>query len=123
MTNRSHTATGDEGQSLPDCPGLALFVADLFHKLGGQLSIDNGHRYVWSPEPGYFQLEGEELPQLHGAKPWEQFHSTDEWRGALKVAGYWLTRLSDADKNFVFTLLAPVCARPNEGFDFREHLQ
>lgn len=123
MADESHSAASDQDQPLPDCPELALFVAGLFRRLGGQLSIDNGVRRVWKPEPAYFRLQGKDLPQLPGAALWEQFHSSDEWRGALKVAEYWLARLSEADKEFVFTLLAPVGVGGDRVFDFREQLQ
>jgi hypothetical protein len=121
MTDKSHTVGNPEDQLLPDCRELALFVAGLFQNLGGQLFIGDGRRSALRPEPAYFRLRSEDLPQLPNAEPWEQFHSAEEWRGALKVAEYWLTRLSAADKDFVFTLMAPAFVDGN--FDFREHIQ
>lgn len=122
MTDQFHTEDGGDSQPLPDNPELALFVAGLFQRLGGRLSINGGQRFAWRPEPVYFRLQGEGLPQLPDAQPHERFHSVGQWRGALKVADYWLSRLSAADKELVFTLFAPVGAGHPERFDFRERL-
>lgn len=123
MNNLPNTPDGGDGQPLPDCPELAMFVAGIFQRLGGRLAIDGGQHIRWRPEPAHFRIKGEELPQLPDAKPWEEFHSADEWRGALKVAEYWLTRLSPADRSFVYTYFAPTRTHAAGDFDFRDHLQ
>lgn len=106
------------GETLPDHPDLALFVATLFERLGGSLEIDEaGRRQACRPD-----LRARELPQLADARPWERFGSHDEWRGAVKLAEYWLSRLSPADREFVFTLLAPPALGTEGSFDFREQL-
>jgi hypothetical protein len=106
---------------LPDHPDLALFVATLFQRLGGELEIDrNGRRHLCRPPEDRLRREG--LPQLPDARPWESFQSLGEWEGAMKLSEYWLSRLSAADKEYVFTLLAPMPVDPRDGFDFRENL-
>jgi hypothetical protein len=105
-------------EPLPDRPELALFVATLFQRLGGTLEIDRiGRRHLRRPNPELLDREG--LPQLADTRPWEKFRSHAEWNGAMKLAEYWLDRLSAADKEYVFTLLA---ATPSVSFDFRDQL-
>jgi hypothetical protein len=105
---------------LPDHPELALFVATLFQRLGGTLEIDErGGRHLCRPEERRLRREG--LPQLADAKPWEQFRSREEWEGAMKLAEYWLSRLSAPDKEYVFTLLGQT-DDTHQHFDFRERL-
>jgi hypothetical protein len=105
-------------EALPDHPDLALFVATLFQRLGGTLEIDaEGRRHTHRPKPELLHREG--LPQLADARPWERFRSSAEWVGAMKLAEYWLARLSDPDKEYVYTLLA---AMPSVTDDFRDRL-
>lgn len=112
------TPARTHGAALPDQPDLALFVARLFERLGGSLEIDErGRRHVVRPDVSRYR--GDALPQLAGARPWEQFRSPEEWSGAMKLAEYWLSRLGPADMEHVFTLLASVATEPNEQFDFR----
>jgi hypothetical protein len=123
MAVSSDKEPSQELHLLPDCPELALFVANAFQRLGGYLTTDsNGQRYAGRPECVRL-THPDGHPQLPEARPWEQFHSDDEWRGAIKLADYWLARLSRRDKDFVFTLCAPVCIDPHKSFDFRGHLQ
>ena len=105
---------------LPDCPELALLIAGAFQSLGGYLTTgSDGQRYAGRPE--CLRLTHPDgRPQLPKARSWEEFHSDDEWRGAIKLIDFWISRLSDRDKNFVFTLFAPVCIDPRKPFDFRE---
>jgi hypothetical protein len=107
-------------EPLPDHPELALFVATLFQRLGGRLEIDGmGRRRAhW---PSWAELRRDGVPQLSDARPWERFRSREEWQGGMKVAQYWLNRLSAADKEHVFTLLADT-ATDHETFDFRAKL-
>jgi hypothetical protein len=108
-------------EPLPDHPDLARFVATLFQRLGGTLEIDeNGRRLAHRPERRRLRRDG--LPQLPDAKPWERFGSLEEWEGAMKLCEYWLNRLSAPDKEYVFTLLAPLALDPDDRFDFREKL-
>jgi hypothetical protein len=107
--------------SLPDHRDLALFVATLFQRLGGSLEIDrDGNRRVRRPEPG--RLVGRSLPQLADAGPSERFRSIAEWEGAIRLAEYWLNRLGEADRDYVFTLLAQPALDPRDRFDFRDRL-
>jgi hypothetical protein len=106
---------------LPDHPELARFIATLFQRLGGTLEIDrSGRRHARRPQGALLRRKG--LPQLAEAEPSEQFHSRAEWEGAMKLAEYWLNRLSAADKEYVFTLLAPTTVDSPDHFDFRERL-
>jgi hypothetical protein len=105
-------------EPLPDHPELALFVATLFQRLGGALEIDRtGRRHARRPDRDRLHRDG--VPQLAEARPWEKFRSSAEWEGAMKLAEYWLARLSAPDKEYVFTLLA---ATPSVAFDFRDQL-
>jgi len=108
-------------EPLPDHPELALFVATLFQRLGGTLAIDQkGRRRAhW---PGWVELRRNGVPQFADARPWERFGSREEWQGGMKVAQYWLNRLSAADKEHVFMLLASTEIDPQDNFDFREKL-
>src|SRR5262249_40374552 len=106
---------------LPDQPDLARFIATLFQRLGGMLEIDrSGRRHARRPDE--MQLRREGLPQLAEAGPDERFHSRAGGGGAVKLAEYWLNRLSAADREYVFTLLAPTAVDPLDRFDFRKHV-
>ena len=108
-------------ETLPDHRDLALFVATLFQRLGGTLAIDaEGGRYAQRPA-GYSLPRGA-VPQLPDAKPSERFRSAEEWEGAIKLAEYWLNRLSGPDREYVFTLMAQPALNPREDFDFRDLL-
>lgn len=108
-------------QALPDQPDLALFVATVFQRLGGRFEIDEqGRRHTM--RPSWLSLREQPLPQLAQAMPDERFHSPEEWHGAMKLLEYWLERLSEADRERVFTALATVDISRTEGFDFRELL-
>ena len=111
----------DERQPLPDCPEVALFIASLFQRLGGSLFAETGGLGAVIPEPIAFRMQGKQLPQMADAMPHEEFHSAGEWRGAMKLAHYWLSRLSAADQEFVATLFASVSTEAN--FDYRDFLQ
>lgn len=104
---------------LPDCPTFALFIAGTFQRLGGFLAVDSTGRAVsgvpLDPEPG-------QRPQMPRARLSEQFHSDHEWRGAIKVAEYFMARLSARDKALVFGLIEPACDG-GAPFDFRDRLQ
>ncbi|MDE2404617.1 MAG: hypothetical protein KGM17_08110 [Sphingomonadales bacterium] len=108
-------------ETLPDQPALALFVGTLFERLGGTLEIDaEGKRHAWRPSLTRIRRDGP--PQLEGARAHERFRSVEEWEGAMKLAQYWLTRLGDADRDLVYTMLAPLPEAVGETFDFRERL-
>lgn len=116
-------SSASEVQPLPNSPDLALFLAGLVQRLGGFLSIDaSGRRSVgWPESPSLDCIDG--IPQMPNARPWQQFQNDEEWRGAMKLADYWLRRLSERAKELVFTLTAPVCTNARKPFDFRDHLQ
>jgi len=107
---------------LPEDPAIAVIAASLFKRLGGEISTDGGRRCLSKPEAVLFEMRGESLPQLPDAEPHEQFHSAEEWRGALKLAEYLINRLSPADRDLVFAL-APVHVHPIDDFDFRDMLR
>jgi len=109
---------------LPESIDIAGFCAMLYIKLGGNFAVaSNGVRYAGKPEPILFRMNGDGLPQLPEAKPHERFHSDDEWQGAIKLLGYCLARLSDADKDMIFGAFASVAVDDRKPFDFREKLQ
>ena len=116
-------SSASDVQPLPDSPDLALFLAGMVQRLGGFLSIDGGGRRSvgWPESPSLDCADG--IPQMPNARPWQQFHSDEEWRGAMKLADYWLRRLSERDKELVFTLAAPICMDDRKPFDFRDHMQ
>lgn len=108
------------GNPLPENPDLALFVGTLFERLGGRLTIDaKGHRRACRPTAEELQSG---IPQLADAQSLERFHSVAEWRGAIKLAAYWVDRLGQADKERVYTLLAAVELDSEPDFDFRGQL-
>lgn len=108
-------------EPLPDHPDLALFVATLFERLGGQLEIDEtGRREARRPDRGH--LRRGPVPQLADAAPSERFRSLEEWEGAIKLTEYWLKRLSGADREYVFTLLGQAALDASNRFDFRDRL-
>jgi hypothetical protein len=103
---------------LPDKAELALFVATLFTRLGGRLEIDRrGRRRALRPDRFHFHRGG--VPQFTDASPEERFKSAEEWEGAMKLAEYWFNRLGAPDKEYVYTLLAPLDLDHSEEFDFR----
>lgn len=109
-------APADQVTRFPDCPEFALVTGSAFMQLGGSLTTgSDGKRYSFRPE-----CHPNGLPQMEGARPWEQFHSDAEWQGAMKLASYWLTRLSERDKDLLFTMASTVST--GDGFDFRDHL-
>jgi hypothetical protein len=115
-------APADAGREpLPDHPELARFVATLFQRLGGTLEIDgSGCRRTRRPDADRLRRQG--LPQLPAARAHERFRSREEWDGAMKLVEYWLDRLSSADRDYVFMLLAPLSLDQDDAFDFREML-
>lgn len=124
MTDRENTPPGSECQRWPESPDIAGLAAMLFIKMGGHFSIgSNGERYSGRPEPCLFRIQDQSLPVLPGAEPHEQFHSDEEWRGAIKLLDYIISRLSAADKNMIFDGFASVAIDERQPFDFRERLQ
>lgn len=115
-------ATAQHVERLPDCPEFALIVGGMFKQLGGALMMgSDGKRYASRPEcPSLLFPAG--LPQMDGARPHEQFHSEAEWYGAMKLANFWLSRLSERDKELLFTLCASETLDTRRPFDFREHM-
>ena len=115
MTNAASRPAGDI-ERLPECPEFALIVGNTFKQLGGALMIgSDGKRFAMRPE---YHPDG--LPQMDGARPWEQFHSDAEWQGAMKLANFWLSRLSEQDRELLYAMFASVST--SEGFDFRAQL-
>lgn len=114
---------GRDKPSMPESPELAVFLVGVMQGLGCSFTIDStGRRAIgWPDSPSLDCSDG--IPQMFGAAPSQQFHCDDEWRGAVKLAHYWLQRLSARDKELAFTLAASVCADPRQHFDFREQLQ
>lgn len=93
---------------LPQSADIAALISMLFLKLGGALYIHrNGKRAISRPCTGLFS-DSHPLPQFPGAGLTEQFHSFDEWNGAMKLVGYLLARLHPDDKDFAFDAFALV---------------
>lgn len=119
MNQDRASKNGDGG--LADHRDLALFVATLFERLGGRLEIDrHGRRHARRLDRSH--LRRGPVPQLADATPSERFVSIEEWQGAVKLAEYWLARLGDADREYVFTLLGRTELDPPHRFDFRERM-
>lgn len=92
-----------------DAPAVSLSWALIFQQLGGSLGIgSDGRRHTTMPEPALFRSRGEELPSVPDPEPHERFLNGDEWRGAIKLMAALIRRTSDADKDLIFGLLAPV---------------
>ena len=124
MTENTNSEAYADRHPWPEAPDSAAFCAMMFVKLGGTLAIgSDGRRYAGRPMPYLFQDMGEELPQLPGAAPHEQFQSEAEWEGAVKLLGYSIQRLSPADTEFIYAALAAVAVNEAKPFDFREKLQ
>ncbi len=123
MTTQPDKETAGKLQRLPDCPEVAFFIASVFVRLGGEMVTDSQGRRYSSRPVSLDECHPDGRPQLPEALPHERFHSDEEWNGAIKLADYWLNRLSDRDKEFVFTLCAPVRIDPRKPFDFRDRLQ
>lgn len=93
---------------LPCHPQTAFFVGCLFLKLGGSFTIgSNGQRYVGRPTPALYRLNGEGLPQIPRTEPHEQFHSDDEWGGAIKLLDALIRQMDKDDRDFLFEVFAP----------------
>lgn len=124
MTRKSNSETHSENQPLPENPGAAIMVGMLFKRLGGSFTIGaDGRRWVGQQEPCAYRMRGEEYPQLPGAEPWEEFLSVEQWRGATRMLMYLLERLDPADKDYLFSVFAPIAVDDRDGFDFRKHMQ
>lgn len=109
--------------ALPDHPDLALFVATLFQRLGGTLAIDgDGRRQTQLPDFSAFQKVRRSKPMLPDARDGERFRNEDEWRGAIKLMNYWLSRLSVRDRDYIYTLCADLRVNLDEPFDFKQYL-
>ncbi|MEL7684416.1 hypothetical protein AAG594_08780 [Citromicrobium bathyomarinum] len=119
MDDDANTGTDCDCQPLPENPGAALVIGMLFLKLGGTLTTDSdGKRWIGQIEPCAYRFRGEEMPQLAGAKPHEQFLSVEQWRGATRMLMYLVQRLDQADLDLLFDTMAP-CALKDD-FDFRK---
>lgn len=121
MTKDNRNGPSAERLILPDCPQLALFLAQLLRSLGGSFDGDSkGRCYVGRPFDSDYLVGGR--PQFSDARPHEKFHSDEEWQGALKLVDYCLHRLSDSDKDLIFGMFAHIPTDPTK-FDFRDLLR
>jgi hypothetical protein len=109
--------------ALPDHPDLALFVATLFQRLGGSLTIDaDGRRQSRQPDFSISKQDRHAMPVLPDSRDGERFRNEDEWRGAIKLMNYWLSRLSVRDRDYIYTLCADLRVNLDEPFDFKQYL-
>ena len=109
-------------QPLPENPHVARFCAGAFRQLGGTFTIgSNGVRYAGCPEPVAFRLAHKDLPQLPGSAPHEQFHSAEEWKGAMKLLDYVLARLGNRDADLIYQAFATDASHHGTA-DFRHKL-
>src|SRR4051794_2784918 len=103
MADEQSSADSRELNRLPPDPQIAMMLACLYQRLGGDFSISsNGRRGYYKPLPNGF----DEIPQLSGMAPDELFRDEKEWAGAMKVIRALLKRLDDQDADFVFGLFA-----------------
>lgn len=119
MTDDVNTDCTGNFQKFPDSPELALICAMTYQKLGAQFVMFNHVRSISIPLCTH-AIGG--MPQMKGARPHEKFYDDKEYRGAMKLLGYFVSRLSEADKEFVWTMLASDRLSPDGDFDFRDYL-
>lgn len=106
-----------EIQPWPDLPDAISIAAMLWLTLKGTMNIGgDGRRYRGQPE----LCSAESLPKLPGSQPWETFLNVDEYRGAMKLLDYILSRASEADRALVFTTFASMALDTGKSFDFRD---
>jgi hypothetical protein len=104
-----------EFQHFPDIPDAAMLIAITFKKLGVQFLMgDDGSKGVSIPMCP--RLTGG-IPILSEARPHERFANETEYRGALKMIGYLISRLSENDKDFVWPIIC-TGQLPDGVFDF-----
>lgn len=123
MTSRSNTETAQERQRFPSSPDITALAGMLYQALEGILVLGaNGRRLRMQPEPGHFRVTNAGLPELPQAQPHETFLNGDEYRGAMKVLGYVIDRLSESDRELLFCAFADQVEPEADQFDFREML-
>lgn len=108
MTTNLHDMFGLEKPThFPPMPDGANLMACLFLRFGGSFHIEgNGDRRIMVPEPCMFRLNDQDMPSLPNAKPHEQFHRSDEFRGAMKLITGVLARLHPEDRDFIYDAYA-----------------
>ena len=98
----------ERSTNLPQSAECAVLIYGMFAKLGGYICIDHkGRRQRMLPCTGTWSKDNP-YPQMPDAHPCEQFHSGDEWAGALKLMDYLFVRLDKADRDFIYDAFAAV---------------
>lgn len=120
MTSNLNTDSDENFEQFPDNPEVALFIANAFKQLGAQFII--GHNEARSVSIPLCTRFNGGLPHLHEARLHERFSGDVEYRGAMKLMGYFVSRFSDADLDHVFAKLASVKSLPDSDFDYRTNL-
>lgn len=95
-----------QSRELPSNGAMALTLAMIFKRLGGDFSIaSNGKRFMGRP----FRCEHEgAIPQLPDVEPHEQFLTLDQYEGGMRLLETLIYRLSEEDKDTIFDLLAAI---------------
>lgn len=93
----------DQPKLFPPSPQAAFLLGSVFIRLGGYFSIDSrGQRGLGR----IYQVAMEVMPQLPDATPCEQFHSSEEFDGAVKLIDALIRRLDKSDRDYLFDLFA-----------------
>ena len=95
-----------QSRELPSNGTMALTLAMIFKRLGGDFSIaSNGQRYIGRP----FRCEHEgAIPQLPEVAPHEQFLTLDQYEGGMRLLETLIHRLAEEDKDTIFSFLAVI---------------
>ena len=93
----------DQPKLFPPSPHAAMLLGSVFIRLGGYFSIDGrGQRGIGR----MYQPALDEMPQLPDATPCEQFHTSDEFDGAVKLLDALIRRLDKSDRDYLFDAFA-----------------
>lgn len=105
---------------LPECLELALFLSVTLEQLGCTFILSD-HAYCLS-KPLCVRLLPDGRPQLKDARPHEEFQCDKELWGATKFIDYFIHRMSEADVEYVWPLMANRQAFERPSYDFREQV-
>lgn len=105
---------------LPESRELALFLAVVYEQLGCTFLISEQAYSI--TRPLCVRLLPNGRPQLKDPRPHEQFQSDQELWGATKLIDYFIHRISEADVEYIWPLMADRQTSERPSYDFREQL-
>ncbi len=88
---------------MPSAPDAATIIASAYQCLGGMLSICSRGQRGYG-RPCYFG--GRQIPQLPFAQLHQQFHSPQEYEGAMKLLETLMHNFDKGDTDFIFDAFA-----------------